>query len=313
MMNLFASSIFFTILPIAVSFAIVFVVLSGIAHYQGRKHKKRQSPLTSKLLRSPGYALIQEADEISIDIAAHMFGVLIFPLFIYASHISNSYFANSPETTFRILINVIAVIAIEVFLIREIIQLGDKRKRLREGYEAESAVGSELNHLMLDGARVFHDLQAENFNLDHVIVSTRGVFCVETKSRVKYFEADAKQGAKLDFDGKSLKFPSHIETEPVEQVKMNCKWLKDWLSQAVGEPVEVRPVLVFPGWYVTTTARTEIIVLNGKNCRGFFEKISAKTFLTPEQVQRISYQIEQRCRDIEPNNYRKTVKPIGSK
>lgn len=307
MMSFIAGSFFFTLLPIAASFAITFLVLTGIGYYQGQKHKKRQSPLTSKLLRSPGYALIKEADEVSIDIAANMFGILIFPVLIYASHISSSYFANSPETTSRILINAIAVIAVEAFLVRKIIQLGDKRKRLREGYEAESAVGSELNHLMLDGARVFHDLQAENFNLDHVIVSTKGVFCVETKSRVKYFEVDAKQGAKLDFDGKSLKFPSHIETAPVEQVKMNCKWLKDWLSQAIGEPIDVRPVLVFPGWYVTTTARTDIIVLNGKNCRGFFDKISAKTLLTPEQVQRIAYQIEQRCRDIEPNNYRKAI------
>jgi hypothetical protein len=40
---------------------------------------------------------------------------------------------------------------------------------LRAGYDAELAVGQELDKLMREGAWVFHDVPGENFNIDHVV------------------------------------------------------------------------------------------------------------------------------------------------
>jgi hypothetical protein len=140
-----------------------------------------------------------------------------------------------------------------------------------------------------------------------VVVSPAGVFCIETKSRVKYAEENGKQNVRIEFDGSVLNFPSHRETEPIEQVRRNAKWLKDWLGKASGEAVDVRPVLAFPGWFVTSTARSDVLVINGKNVRGLFSKATTRIPLDQSQIQRIVYQIDQRCRDVEPVNYRKTA------
>jgi hypothetical protein len=53
----------------------------------------------------------------------------------------------------------------------------------RIGYDGELATAQELNQLMRHGYYVFHDLQAENFNIDHIVIGPAGVFAVETKSR----------------------------------------------------------------------------------------------------------------------------------
>jgi hypothetical protein len=38
---------------------------------------------------------------------------------------------------------------------------------------------------MRQGAAAFHDLPAEQFNIDHVVVATEGVFAFETKGFTK--------------------------------------------------------------------------------------------------------------------------------
>ncbi|HWU97096.1 MAG TPA: nuclease-related domain-containing protein, partial [Oxalicibacterium sp.] len=158
------------------------------------------------------------------------------------------------------------------------------------------------------------DLQGENFNIDHIVVSPAGVFCIETKSRAKYALEDGKSNARVDFDGKMLNFPSHKETKPVEQVRRNAKWLKDWLAKASAERVDVRPVLALPGWWVENKTRSDVLLVSGKNIRGFLKNSTTGTPLNPEQMQRIVHQIEQRCRDVEPSGYpQKKISPFTAK
>jgi hypothetical protein len=305
------NSVLISIAPMLVSIAILYVLATAIVFYQQKKNKNRHSPLTSKLLRGPGHALVKELDDINFDVAAYFFLIWGIPVFIFAMHVSAPYFLGVRTSTASMIINVLTALGLEAYAVYKLIQFSNRRRRIREGYEAENAVGSELNLLMHDGAYVFHDLQAENFNIDHVIVSSAGVFCVETKSRAKYAEESGKQNVRIEFDGNVLHFPSHRETEPVEQVRRNAKWLKDWISKASGEVVDVRPVLAFPGWFVTSTARSDVLVINGKNVRGLFNKTTTRTALDPSQIQRIVYQIDQRCRDVEPINYRKRSKSLG--
>mgnify|MGYP000447730379 CR=1 FL=1 len=44
-------------------------------------------------------------------------------------------------------------------------------------------VAEALAPLTVDGCRIFHDVPAAAFNLDHVIVGPTGVFALETKTR----------------------------------------------------------------------------------------------------------------------------------
>ena len=57
----------------------------------------------------------------------------------------------------------------------------NERKSYALGLDGELATAEELNQLMLDGCRVFHDVPIRYGNVDHVVVHRSGVYAVNTK------------------------------------------------------------------------------------------------------------------------------------
>ena len=53
---------------------------------------------------------------------------------------------------------------------------------------------------MRRGAYVFHDVPADNFNIDHVVVSGQGIFAVETKGFTKPKRGGGNADATVVFD-----------------------------------------------------------------------------------------------------------------
>ena len=99
------------------------------------------------------------------------FAVLAWLLYI------TSYQMNFPAA---VLMSVIAV----VLIIRGYFKVKKTRwvlKRYRKGLEGERLVGETLNRLSNESTFVFHDIPGNRFNVDHIIVSTRGIFVIETK------------------------------------------------------------------------------------------------------------------------------------
>jgi hypothetical protein len=60
------------------------------------------------------------------------------------------------------------------------------------GSRAERDVGAALSMLRDEGALVYHDLELERGNIDHLVVLPRGVYLIETKAR-RYEERHLKQ------------------------------------------------------------------------------------------------------------------------
>jgi len=173
------------------------------------------------------------------------------------------------------------------------------RRSYQLGYEGEIAVGQELNQLMLDGYRVYHDFPAGKFNIDHIVVGVSGVFAVETKARSKPTSKDRRADAKVKYDGRSLQFPNSTDVQSIEQAKRQAEWLSKWLQRAVGETVGVRPVVALPGWFVERVASGGIRVINPKNFRSI-AKPKDGNILSGQMISRIVHQLEQKCRDVEP-------------
>jgi len=59
----------------------------------------------------------------------------------------------------------------------------DGARSYREGLEAEAWTRKALDRLRRDGWSVFHDLEFEGRNIDHVLIGPRGAVTVETKLR----------------------------------------------------------------------------------------------------------------------------------
>ena len=175
-----------------------------------------------------------------------------------------------------------------------------KRRILRLGYEAEIAVGRELNQLMLAGNYVYHGFQADEFNIDHIVVGRSGIFAVETKAQSKPSTNNRRQDATVEYNGKMLNFPNGDDFETIEQAKRQASWLSKWISSAIGEPVAARAIVALPGWFVKRTSADGISVVNPEQFSSLFKHIKPRT-LTDEMISRMVHQIQQKCRNMVPD------------
>jgi hypothetical protein len=101
--------------------------------------------------------------------------------------------------------------------------------RLRKGVRAERKVGDNLDRLMRVGAHVFHDIQTACGNIDHVIVSDRGMFAIETKYMSK---------------PENLRLGIHQDI--TRQTRRNAGLLSRFFREA-GLDVWVKPIIIVPG------------------------------------------------------------------
>ena len=173
----------------------------------------------------------------------------------------------------------------------------------RLGMLGEQVVGQILDRLSSDTIRVFHDLEViepgkKPWNVDHVVLTPAGVFAIETKARRKPKDTapDAQQGHRITFDGQQLIFPAPMlaDRHGLDQAQRNANWLADKLTALNGTPIQVSPVLVFPGWWIDAKGKGPVSVLNPKALQGYLA--GRKPVLSQAQVRAINAQLEERCR-----------------
>jgi len=256
-----------------------------------RKRSGKRPPFQDQLLRSPGERLRGEIADISDEFSAYMMSASSVPLFLYCLYLTE---IGKVPTFWLWIIGV----AFAILFIWKILTLLNCRKDLRLGLAGEMATGEELNRLMLDGYRVYHDFPAERFNIDHILVGSSGVFAVETKARSKGSRGNRMDEAKVIYDGERLSFPSWVTREPIDQAKAQATWLSKWLSSAVGDPVKVSPMVALPGWYIERKSPDGVAVLNPKEVRGYLDARN-ESVLPESMVKRICHQLEQKCRDVD--------------
>lgn len=268
------------------------------------RRKARRNPFTKDFLRSPGESLQSELDEVRANIMENYSLILFLPVLLMAAYFAtqmNGASYSSPLLSFFL------GGSVAIYYLYRLIGNLKKSKKLRLGVEGEKAVGEELNLLMLDGYRVFHDFPKENGkkgmtpNIDHIVIGRNGVFAVETKARSKGKKGQGADAVKIRFDGKSMTFPNgNITSAPLEQAGIHARWLSRWLQSVIGESIQVTPVVVYPGWWVDRVAPVrDVYLLAGGEVTKSFKTLPGES-LAPDKMQRVVHQIDQRCRDVKP-------------
>jgi len=294
-MNMF----FIQLIPLALFFLPLTVPI-GIVFWIRHQRKDRRNPLTYQMLRAPGESISQRIDLLSNDIDLYLTMTGIIPLICYSMYLSTRYIANSQVSP---LIFVVLTIGFLVYFGVRLNRAYVQRYKEQLGLDCERSVGQELNLLMLEGCRVFHDFQADNFNIDHIVIAGNGIFAIETKGRSKPDRGRGQEDALVTYDGQTLQFPTWRERAPIEQAKRQAVWLAAWLSKAVGEQLSVKPVLALPGWFVDRKSK-DFLIYNGKNPQ-YLMRIAGEKSLSPEMIQRVAHQLDQQCRDIAPQAYKR--------
>jgi len=261
--------------------------------------KGLRSPFTQNLERCPGQSLLKRLDELNEEVSIQAAALLGVPMAVFAAYVSCLYFGRHPFHKAEAAAVAGVAVVFMAYTVFRLFGYLNERRRLRLGCEGEMIAGQALNRLMAKGCRIYHDFPAERFNIDHIVVGEKGVFAVETKTRSKRTTANPQKDATVEYDGRALHFPNGTDIEMIAQAKRQSKWLSDWLSRAVGEELTVRAVLALPGWFVKRTAARGMPVVNPKQFDSLFDHIQSRA-LTPDMISRITHQLDQKCRDIEP-------------
>ena len=201
-----------------------------------------QSPLKAKPLRLPGESVDKEIDRWTNDATlGPFFGAGCFCMVAFYEWYG--YLTHSPRRP--VLLTAVAAVALlyagwRFFVIRR------KVRSLRQGRDGERAVGQFLERLREDGGQVFHDIPGEGFNLDHVVISTHGIYAIETKTWSKPWP-----NAQVVVEGDTLTVAGEVpDRNPIVQVAAAAHWLEKLLKESTNKRFLVRGVVAFPGWYV---------------------------------------------------------------
>lgn len=245
-----------------------------------------RSPLKARPLRQAGQSLNEQLDKLlSEDLAAYIFGAGI-AVFIAALEWWR-YLTGAPPSPVAFTIFAIAAVA---FSFWKIAQIRARARLLRQGRDGERAVGEILDEMREQGFHVFHDIPGDGFNVDHALVGPRGVFTIETKTMSK----PARGEAKITFDGEQVVVAGFkLDRNCVTQARAQAHWLRDLILESTGRKMPVRPVVVFPGWFIDPPpigVKPDVWVLNPKALPAFVER--EKETLTPEDVNLISYHLK---------------------
>ena len=229
------------------------------------KRATTKSPLKEPLLRLPGQSVDEQINRLFNEkLLNYLLIILVFFLFTLLTWIQA--LNQSPLNPWLMSITAAPVIGYCAF---QFWQTMKELKQLRLGRDGERAVAEQLDVLKRDGAIVFHDLIGEGFNLDHVVLSSRGVFVIETKTHSK----PIKGSPSVTFDGKILLVNGFKpERNPVSQVQANAKWLAQMLRDSTGKEFPIRPVVLFPGWFVEPIPKgSSVWILNPNALPSFIQ------------------------------------------
>ena len=284
------------------AYLVSFMLVAGGLYMWRTARRKERPPEKFKLLRGPGETLrrrVQNADE---NLSIYVFGGAFAPLII--AWLTLLLAVRLPKQ----LVLAGAVVAIVTFVICLIVSttllFAFLRRRRNDfiGYLGERSVAEHLEPLIARGYRVFHDVPAEgrnkNFNLDHVVIGPTGTAIVETKTRRKKKGREGYEEHVVIYDGQRLIWPWADETWGLDQVRAEIDWLRKWIDQRTGIKTDVKAILTIPGWFVTERVLGPVRVGNPKLLPNIITQWNPRP-LTDEQVDLISRQLDDRCRDVE--------------
>jgi hypothetical protein len=224
-----------------------------------------RSPIKLKLLRHPGQSLDEEIERVIDEkVMNHAIVIILAGVFIFMEWLR--WLFQSPPQPVLVTVVCAAAILYSAYRIRQARPL---IRALKLGREGERAVAEYLERLKRSGYRIFHDVVADGFNIDHVIISTRGVFAVETKTYSKPAQGESVvqvEGDRVFVNGREP------DRNPIKQAEALARWLREMLQESTSQDYFVRSIVLYPGWFVKgRPANKRVWVLNPKMLEAWFK------------------------------------------
>lgn len=251
--------------------------------------KNKISPIKALPLRHPGQSLEEELyDILYAEIMPLAFG--IFMIFFVAFYdLVRLYFNTPPQPLLWLLVG----IGICIYYYKKLHILWRRFQNVKLGRNGERIVGQYLDEeLQKNGYTVFHDLINGQFNIDHILVGSGGVYAIETKTR-----SITNGDYNVIFNGKEIVIDGYGDAYPIYEAKNHADWLKKFILDNAETEVTVKPVIIYAGdrFVKQTVPSADIWVLNVKALPTYLA--NEKSQLNAEQIKLISTHISSYIRN----------------
>lgn len=259
--------------------------------------RSERPPATPTLLRGPGESLRWRLQKLDDALLRHVFAAAFLPMTVFLGGLMLALQLDGRARDATFAAAFLLFLGTLFLTGRWMMQKITLRRDCHLGLLGEKIVAENLAPLVAAGCRVFHDVPAGAFNLDHVVVGPTGVFAIETKTRRAGRALANRRPDEIVFDGDQLIFPWGNDTFGLDQARQRAAWLGQWIRTAAGETVPPFAILTFPGWNVASAAASDVHVLGTAEIPPFVRR--APVTLNHAQIESIARQLEHRCRDVE--------------
>jgi len=261
------------------------------------RRRKKYSPFVERFLRPPGHSLGHQLDGLREKLLFYLFAITIIGLVFSPALLEFEAVIGKVVILLFMLLGTTYCL----FKIRKVFKDG---WRIKLGYEGELYVGQELNLLMRQGALVFHDVPYKYGNIDHIVVSTGGVFTIETKAVRKPASENGRAESRVSVKNGVLVFP-HVKTsQPLTQAQCHADYLKEFLRAQMGLTIHVTPIVALPGWYVESDKLPndfQVMVINPKRGQVLSNMVK-RNIISEQNVNLIAARIESFSRTIQSSS-----------
>jgi len=221
----------------------------------------------SQPLRNPGQSIDEEIERVIHDefLAYYVLALVLWVMAAFEWAAKALHWPRLPG------VYAIAAAGATAFCTVQLIRTKRRVKNLKKGRDGERDVAEILDELKREGANVLHDIPGEKGNIDHVVICSRGIFVVETKTWSK-----PENVWEIDFDGERIHIPTRVpDAAPIVQCKAEVGDIKSLLKESTSMTFPVRGVVVFLGWFVNRKLGARdagIWVLNPKELAGWIRR-----------------------------------------
>ena len=234
-----------------------------------RNKKVKHSPIKKSPLRTAGQSIEEEISRIKTEDIAPYISVSVFMVvgIIFEWY---RWISNLPPRPLAISFAAMLFIAYSSY---KIFGYRKQLRNLKLALEGEKAVGEYLERFREKGFRLFNDIVAGDFNIDHILIGKKGIYTIETKTISKF-----KRGSQtIKYDGETISVNGQIpDRNPIVQAKAQAGWVKDLLKDLTGKTFKVKPVVLYPGWFVEKQPRGAAVwVLSPKALDSFIENMDS--------------------------------------
>lgn len=251
--------------------------------------KKTKSPLTDNPLRYVAQSTDEKISNVFDD--KILFPLIIIGVLILTTILEWYHYYNPPKVK-PILITIIYILIV-VFCIIKLIRSINFIKKLKLGRDGERAVGQYLESNKDESSKLFHDIVGNGFNIDHLLISRKGIFVIETKTYSKPLTGKAV----ITYNDNEILINGKPSIKNIlSQIQGGTSYIKNLIKESTGISFEPFPVVLFPGWYIEGNGNKtgNLWVLNPKALKVFIE--NQQNMLKPEEVNLVSYHISRHIR-----------------